>query len=99
MRRRSFSSLTVGASAPPVWKDAHAPRSVLNSSVKNNGRGVGVTVGAGVKVIVAVAGSGVVVAGCTSTWGGTGVELVHAVRNIIPIKILRSEHFLFMTEL
>lgn len=63
MRRKSFSRFTVGASDPPVWKDVHAPKSVLNSSVKNNGTGVGVNVGAGVNVIVTVAeGDGVEVA-------------------------------------
>ena len=68
MRRKSFSRFIVGASAPPVWKDAHAPRSVLNSSVKNNGTGVVVNVGAGVKVIVAVAGLGGV--GDAVVWEG-----------------------------
>ena len=60
MRSESFSRFMVGDSAPPVWKDIHAPMSVLNSSVKNNGTGVGVAerVGAGVNVPVAVAGSG-----------------------------------------
>ena len=56
IRRKSFSRLTVGDCAPPVWKDTHAPKSVLNSSVKNKGTSVGVYVGTGVIVRVAVAG-------------------------------------------
>ncbi len=58
IRSVSFSRCKAGDCTPPVWKDAHAPRSVLNSSVKNNGIGVGVKVGLGVNVVVAVAGSG-----------------------------------------
>jgi hypothetical protein len=103
MRRKSFSRATVGAFTPPVWKDAQDPRSVLNSSVKNNGTGVGVKVGAGVKVIVAVAGWGGVgdaVGGTdNSTCVGMCVDVLQAVRNKIPIRVLRNPCFLFMSEL
>ena len=103
MRRKSFSRCTFGRSAPPVWKDAHAPISVLNSSVKNKGTGVGINVGAGVNVIVAVAGSGgvgdAVAGGDNSTCTGTGVDVLQAVSTIIPIKVFRNLFFLFMLEL
>ena len=59
-RSASFSIFTAGMVSPPVWKETHELISALNSSVKNNGKGVDVNVGAGVNVAkrVAVAGSG-----------------------------------------
>lgn len=65
--------------------------------------GVGVNVGAGVNVSVAVAGAGgvggAVVGEDNSACAGTGVEVLQAVRNIIPIRVARSVCFLFMVEL
>ena len=67
------------------------------------GIGVGVNVGAGVNVNVAVAGAGGVggamVGEGNSTCVGTGVEVLQAVRKMIPIRVVRSVCFLFMTEL
>ena len=67
------------------------------------GMGVGVNVGAGVNVSVAVAGAGgvggAVVGEGNSTCVGTGVEVLQAVRKMIPIRVVRSGSFLFMTEL
>lgn len=60
---------------------------------------VALTVGAGVKVNVAVAGSGGVVGEDNSTCVGTGVELLQAVRNIIPTKVVMSMCILVMAEL
>ena len=75
----------------------------MNSSVKYMGIGVGVNVGAGVNVNVAVAGAGGVggamVGEGNSTCVGTGVEVLQAVRKMIPIRVVRSRSFLFMTEL
>lgn len=75
----------------------------MNSSVKYKGMGVGVNVGAGVNVSVAVAGAGgvggAVVGEGNSTCVGTGVEVLQAVRKMIPIRVVRSGSFLFMTEL
>lgn len=75
----------------------------MNSSVKYMGMGVGVNVGAGVNVSVAVAGAGgvggAVVGEGNSTCVGTGVEVLQAVRKMIPIRVVRSGSFLFMTEL
>ena len=75
--------------------------SALNSSVKNNGAGanVALTVGAEVAKRAVVAGTGAVVGEGNSTCVGTGVELLQAVRNIIPTKVVRSMCFLVMTEL
>ena len=65
--------------------------------------GVGVNVGAGVDVSVAVAGAGgvggAVVGEGRDTCVGTGVEVLQAVRKMIPIRVVRSGSFLFMTEL
>ena len=65
--------------------------------------GVGVNVGAGVNVSVAVAGAGgvggAIVGEGNSTCVGTGVEVLQAVRKMIPIRVVRSGSFLFMTEL
>ena len=67
------------------------------------GMSVGVNVGAGVNVSVAVAGAGGVggamVGEGNSTCVGTGVEVLQAVRKMIPIRVVRSGSFLFMTEL
>lgn len=75
----------------------------MNSSVKYMGMGVGVNVGAGVNVNVAVAGAGGVggamVGEGNSTCVGTGVEVLQAVRKMIPIRVVKSVYFLFMTEL
>ena len=75
----------------------------MNSSVKYMGMGVEVNVGAGVNVSVAVAGAGGVggtmVGEGNSTCVGTGVEVLQAVRKMIPIRVVRSGSFLFMTEL
>jgi hypothetical protein len=65
--------------------------------------GVGVNVGAGVNVSVAVAGAGgvggAVVGEDNSACVGTGAGLLQAVRNIIPIRVVRSARILFMIEL
>jgi hypothetical protein len=65
--------------------------------------GVGVNVGAGVNVSVAVTGAGGVggamVGEGNSACVGTGVEVLQAVRNMIPIRVVRSGCFLFMAEL
>ena len=75
----------------------------MNSSVKYMGMGVGVNVGAGVNVSVAVAGAGGVggamVGEGNSTCVGTGVEVLQAVRKMIPIRVVRSGIFLFIPEL
>ena len=75
----------------------------MNSSVKYMGIGVGVNVGAGVNVNVAVAGAGGVggamVGEGNSTCVGTGVEVLQAVRKMIPIRVVRSGSFLFIPEL
>lgn len=75
----------------------------MNSSVKYMGMGVEVNVGAGVNVSVAVAGAGgvggAIVGEGNSTCVGTGVEVLQAVRKMIPIRVVRSGSFLFMTEL
>lgn len=69
------------------------------------GVGVAERVGAGVaeRVSVAVAGAGGVggamVGEGNSTCVGTGVEVLQAVRKMIPIRVVRSVCFLFMTEL
>jgi len=67
------------------------------------GMGVGVNVGAGVNVNVAVAGAsrvgGAMVGEGNSTCVGTGVEVLQAVRKMIPIRVVRSVCFFFMTEL
>ena len=67
------------------------------------GMGVGVNVGAGVNVSVAVAGAGGVggamVGEGNSTCVGTGVEVLQAVRKMIPIRVVRSGSFLFIPEL
>lgn len=64
---------------------------------------VGVIVGVGVNVGVAVAGMvgvwGAVVGEGNSTCVGTGVEALHAVRRVIPIKVIKDVVFLFMAEL
>ena len=76
---------------------------MLNSSVKNNGAGVGVNVGTGVNVIVAVAGSRGVGDALVGDWNsvcvGTGVDVLQAVRNMIPTRVMRSKYCLFITEL
>jgi hypothetical protein len=101
MRSESFSRLTVGEFTPPVWKDVHALRSELNSSVKYIGKAVGAVVGVGVavsvNVAVAVAGAGV--GDDNSTCVGTGVGVLQAVRSEIPISVRRSGDLRFMPEL
>ena len=75
----------------------------MNSSVKYKGTDVGVNVGAGVNVSVAVAGAGgvggAIVGEGNSTCVGTGVEVLQAVRKMIPIRVVRSGSFLFIPEL
>jgi hypothetical protein len=64
------------------------------------GMGVGVNVGTGVNVSVAVAGAGGVggaVVGVDNS--ATGAEVLQAVRNIIPIRAVKSVCFLFIAEL
>ena len=98
----SFSSATVGSVSPFVRKKVHALRSELNSSVKKNGTGVsvGLAVGAGVNVIVAVAGMSGVGGAMVRVANSTCLDgILQAVRIINPIKIIVGMFFLFMDEL
>jgi len=81
--------LATGACAPPVWKDVHALMSALNSSVKNCGTGVGVSVEAGVTVNVAMTGAGgvcVAVIAVESILGATVTPWQAMTRTRHPIK-------------